>query len=150
MLVPFWRTYLHHDLQMVIIIEFELVVCEDEVYQNGNVIYQSRISGVPVKKCAACIDTVCVWNVGDLRVDIHGDHNRFWGDKMVDVIKFSRKIIVSVIKLAILCSRVLRIESTYPEICSVTVPFKDTIGLYRGLMFMLVALSISCVVLIKL
>ena len=27
------------------------------------------------------------------RVDIHSDHNRFKGDKMVDVIKFSKKII---------------------------------------------------------
>ena len=41
-------------------------------------------------------------------------------------------------------------ESTYPEICSVNTPFEDTIGLYGGLMFKLVTLSISCVVLIKL
>ena len=41
-------------------------------------------------------------------------------------------------------------ESTYPEICSLCVPFEDTIGLYGGLMFRLVAMSISCVVLIKL
>ena len=32
-------------------------------------------------------------NVGIQRVDIHSDHNRFRGDKMVDVIKFSKKII---------------------------------------------------------
>ena len=41
-------------------------------------------------------------------------------------------------------------ESTYPEICSVSVLFEDTIGLYGDLMFRLLALSISCVVLIKL
>ena len=41
-------------------------------------------------------------------------------------------------------------ESTYPEICSVSVPFKDTIGLYGGLMCRLVASSVSCIELIKL
>ena len=41
-------------------------------------------------------------------------------------------------------------ESTYPEVCSVSVPFEDTIGLYGGLMLSLVALSISCVVSINL
>ena len=41
-------------------------------------------------------------------------------------------------------------ESTYPIICSVSVLFEDTIGLYGGLMLRLLALSISCVVLIKL
>ena len=41
-------------------------------------------------------------------------------------------------------------ESTYHEICSVSVLFEDTIGLYGGLMLMLLALSISCAVLIKL
>ena len=40
-------------------------------------------------------------------------------------------------------------ESTYPEICSVIVLFEDTIGLYGGLIFRLLALSISCAVLIK-
>ena len=34
-----------------------------------------------------------MWNVGAQRVDIHSDHNRFRGGKMVDVIKFSKKII---------------------------------------------------------
>ena len=32
-------------------------------------------------------------NVGMQRVDKHSDHNRFRGDKMVDVIRFSKKII---------------------------------------------------------
>ena len=41
-------------------------------------------------------------------------------------------------------------ESTYPEICFASVLFEDTIGLYGGLMFRLLALSISCVVVIKL
>ena len=41
-------------------------------------------------------------------------------------------------------------ESTNPEICYVGAPFRDTIGMYGGLMLRLVALSISCVVLIKL
>ena len=41
-------------------------------------------------------------------------------------------------------------ESTYPEICSVGVLFEDTIVLYGGLIFRLLALSISCAVLIKL
>ena len=40
-------------------------------------------------------------------------------------------------------------ESTYPEICSVSVLFEDTIGLYGGLILRLLALSISCAVLIK-
>ena len=62
-------------------------------------------------------------------------------------LSFPRKSLVSVITLSTLCRRSWRIESTYPEICSVSVLFKDTIGLYGGLMFRLVALSISCVVL---
>ena len=41
-------------------------------------------------------------------------------------------------------------ESTYPEICFVSVLFEDTIGHYGGLIFRLLALSISCAVLIKL
>ena len=41
-------------------------------------------------------------------------------------------------------------ESTYTEICSVSVLFEDAVGLYGGLMFRLLALSITCVVLIKL
>ena len=41
-------------------------------------------------------------------------------------------------------------ESTYPEICSVSVHFEDAIGLYGGLMFRLLAMSISCEVLINL
>ena len=63
---------------------------------------------------------------------------------------FLRKSLVSVIKLCILCRRGWRIESTYPEICYVSVLFEDTIGLYGGLMLRLLALSISCAVLIKL
>ena len=66
-------------------------MCEYEIYQNGNVIYQSWISGVPVKRWAALIDTLCVWNVGVQRV--HSDHNRFRADKMVDVIKFLKEVI---------------------------------------------------------
>ena len=65
-------------------------------------------------------------------------------------LSFLRKSLVSVIKLGILCRRGWRMESTYSEICSVSVLFKDTIGLYGGLMFRLLALSISCVVSIKL
>ena len=38
-------------------------------------------------------------------------------------------------------------ESTYPEICSVSVHYDETIGLFGGLMFSLLYLSISCVVL---
>ena len=41
-------------------------------------------------------------------------------------------------------------ESAYPEICYVSVPFEDTIGLHGGLMFRLLAMSINCVVLTKL
>ena len=41
-------------------------------------------------------------------------------------------------------------ESTYPEICYVSVLFEDTIGLHGGIIFKLLALSISCAVLIKL
>ena len=41
-------------------------------------------------------------------------------------------------------------ESTYPIICSVSVIIEDTIGLYRSHMLRLLALSISCIVLIKL
>ena len=33
-------------------------------------------------------------------------------------------------------------ESTFPEICSVSVQFEDTISLYGGFMFRLVVLSI--------
>ena len=40
--------------------------------------------------------------------------------------------------------------STCPEICSASVLFEDNIRLYGGLMLRLLALSISCVVLIKL
>ena len=40
-------------------------------------------------------------------------------------------------------------ESVYPEICSVSVPFGDNIGLYGGLMSRLLALSICCIMLIK-
>ena len=65
-------------------------------------------------------------------------------------LSFIRKSLVSVIKLGTLCRRGWRMESTYPEICSVNVLFEDTIGLYGGLMSRLLALSISCVVLIKL
>ena len=65
-------------------------------------------------------------------------------------LSFLRKSLVSVIKLGILCRRGWRMESTYPEICYVSVLFKDAIGLYGGLMFRLLALSISYVVLIKL
>ena len=65
-------------------------------------------------------------------------------------LSFLRKSLVSVIKLGILCRRGWGMESTYQEICSVSVLFEDTIGLYRGLMIRLLALSISCVVLIKL
>ena len=39
---------------------------------------------------------------------------------------------------------------TYLEICSISVLFEDTIVLYGDLMFRLLALSISCVVLINL
>ena len=63
---------------------------------------------------------------------------------------FLRKSFVSVIKLGMLCRRVWRMESTYPEISSVSFLFEDIIGLYGGHMFRLLALSISCVVLIKL
>ena len=65
-------------------------------------------------------------------------------------LSFLRKSLLSVIKLSILYSRGWIMESAYPEICPVSVPFEDTIGMYVGLMFRLVALSISCVVLIKL
>ena len=41
-------------------------------------------------------------------------------------------------------------ESTYPEICSLSVLFDAIICLNGGLMSILVGLSISCVVLIKL
>ena len=41
-------------------------------------------------------------------------------------------------------------ESTYPDICSASVHFEDTICLYGFLMFSFVAMSISCDVLIKL
>ena len=57
---------------------------------------------------------------------------------------------MSDIKLGVLCRRGWRMESTYPEICSVSVLFDDTIGQYGGLMFRLLTLSISCAVLIKL
>ena len=63
---------------------------------------------------------------------------------------FLRKSLVSDIKLGVLCRRGCRMESTYPEICSVSVLFYDTIGLYGGLMLRLLALSISCAVLFKL
>ena len=63
---------------------------------------------------------------------------------------FLRKSLMSVIKLGVLCRRIWRMESTYPEICSVSVRFEDTIGLYGGLIFRLLILSISCAVLIKL
>ena len=91
-----------------------------------------------------------MWNVGIQRVGIHSDNNRFRNDKMVDVIKFSKKSLVSDIKLGILCRRGWRMESTYPEICSVSVVYDRTIGLYGGFMFRLLDLSISCVVLNKL
>ena len=65
-------------------------------------------------------------------------------------LSFLRKSLVSYIKLGILCRRGWRMESTYPEICSVSVLFEGTIVLHGGLMPMLLALSISCVVLIKL
>ena len=68
-------------------------MCEHEIYQNGYAIYQSWISGVPVNKCAAFIDTFCVWNAGVLKVDIHSDCNRLRGDEMADFIKSSKKII---------------------------------------------------------
>ena len=41
-------------------------------------------------------------------------------------------------------------ESTYSEICSVSLHFDDAIGLYGGHMFRLVALPVSCVALCKL
>ena len=65
-------------------------------------------------------------------------------------LSFLRKSLVSIIKLGILCRRGWRMESTYPELCSVSVIFVDTIGLYGRLMPRLFALSITCVVLIKL
>ena len=63
---------------------------------------------------------------------------------------FQRKSLVSVIKLRILCRRGWRMESTYPEMCYVSFLFEGTIVLYGGLIFRLLALSISCAVLIKL
>ena len=59
---------------------------------------------------------------------------------------FLRKSLVSVIKLGILCRRGWRMESTYPEICSVSVLFEDTIGLYGGLILRLLALSIKATI----
>ena len=44
-------------------------------------------------------------------------------------LNFQRKSLVSVIKLGMLCRRGWRMESTYPEICSVSVLFEDTIVL---------------------
>ena len=44
-------------------------------------------------------------------------------------LSFQSKSLVSVIKLGILCRRGWRMESTYPEICSVSVLFEDTIVL---------------------
>ena len=69
---------------------------------------------------------------------------------MVDVITFSKKIISVGYHTRYFMKNRLGNGSTYPEIFSVSVPFDDTIGLFEGLMFSLVALSISCVVLIKL
>ena len=65
-------------------------------------------------------------------------------------LSFLRKSLTSVIKLGILRRRGWKMESTYPEICYVSVFLEDTIGWYGGLMIRLLALSISCVVLIKL
>ena len=65
-------------------------------------------------------------------------------------LSFLRKSLASVNKLGILCRRGWKMESPHPEICYVSVLFEDTIGLYEGHMFRLLALSISCVVLIKL
>ena len=65
-------------------------------------------------------------------------------------LSFLSKSLVSVIKLGILCRSGWRMESTYPEICSLSVLFDAIICLYGGHMSKLVALSISCVVLIKL
>ena len=71
------------------------------------------------------------------------------GEKMVDVIKFLSKSLLSVIKLGIICGRGWIIESKYPEICIVNVLYVDTVGLYGGHMCRLVALSISCVVVLS-
>ena len=125
-------------------------MCEDEIYQNGNVNYQSWIRGVPVKKWAACIDTVCMWNVGVQRVDIHSDHNRFRGDKMLDVIKFSNKVIsVSYQTMYIMQKRLENgINISINMFCKCS--FRRCYWSVWGLMFRLLALSINCVVLIKL
>ena len=69
-------------------------------------------------------------NVGVQGVDIHSDHNRFRGDKMVYVMKSSKKSSVSAIRLGILRRRGWRMESTHPEICSVCVLFEDAIDRY--------------------
>ena len=41
-------------------------------------------------------------------------------------------------------------ESIYPEICSISDPFEETIGLYVDLMSRLIILSMTCVVFAKL
>ena len=63
---------------------------------------------------------------------------------------FLRKSLLSFINLGRLCRRGWRMESTYKKICYVGVLFEDTIRLYGGHMFRLLALSIICAMLIKL
>ena len=125
-------------------------MCEDEIYQNGNVIYQSWISGVLLRnEWYALILYVCgmlVYKELTSIVIIVDSGVIRW----LMTLRFLRKSFVSVIILGILCSRGWRMESTYREMCSVSVPSEDTLGLFGGLMCRLLALSISCVMLIKL
>ena len=67
------------------------------------------------------------------------------------VMSFSLQIksVVSFRKLCILSKTFSKMESTYPEMCSVNVPLQETIGLYGGLISWLLATCVICSVFVS-
>ena len=53
---------------------------------------------------------------------------------------------VSLRKLGILSKKFCKMESTCPEMCSVTVPLQEVIGLYGGLISRMLATCVICAV----
>ena len=68
---------------------------------------------------------------------------------MSDVIQFTKKICGVFEKAGYFVQKVLQMESTYPEMCSVNVPLQTKIGLYGGLISRLLATFGICSVFIS-
>ena len=77
---------------------------EDDIFQNGNVIYQYCVSGMPAKNRAACIDDVCMWNAAvyseftSIAIIIDSEVITW-----LMSLSFLRKSLVSMMELGILC-----------------------------------------------